>query len=123
MSHLNSSNVISSKDGLTELKHRKSVNDIIQEYKIIASKLSLLADQVPHGDDIVGLVDTSEIELLDRQAALLNEAITTPIKSLDDAKAVLTLWHYEVIRSQNVDSLTAADDLVNSVHLFLNGEI
>jgi len=97
-----------------------SLKDIIDEYKVIAIKLSLFADVVPE----TRIEQTAQIEketrLLDDQAALLETALSRPVNSLDDAKAVLTLWHHEVVQSQSPDSLSPADELVNSVLDFLN---
>ncbi len=96
-----------------------SLTDVIAEYKAIAIKLNLFADAVPETRIEQKELIEKETRLLDNQAALLETALSRPINSLDDAKAVLTLWHYEVVQSQSADSLTAADELVNSAYEFL----
>ncbi len=96
-----------------------SLTDVIVEYKAIAIKLSLFADVVPETRIEQKELIEKETRLLDNQAALLETALSRPVNSLDDAKAVLTLWHYEVVQSQSADSLSAADELVNSVFEFL----
>ena len=96
-----------------------SIKDIIIEYKVIAIKLGFFADNVPNTDIEQKELIKEELRLLDRQAGILETVLSLPIKTLDDAKAVLTLWQYEVIQSQSTDSLSAADGLVNSVYEFL----
>jgi|GEM_PF-5020152 len=96
-----------------------SLSDIIAEYSAIAIKLSLFADVVPETPEDQKESIAKEIALLDTQAALLETALSSPVKSLEDAKAVLTLWHHEIIQSQSETSLSAADELVNSVYEFL----
>ena len=96
-----------------------SLKDLIIEYKVIAIKLGFFADNVPDTDIEQKALMKEELRLLDRQAEILETVLSNPIETLDDAKAVLTLWHYEVIQSQSMDSLSAADGLVNSVYEFL----
>ncbi|MEP6342152.1 MAG: hypothetical protein ABJ275_02470 [Maricaulaceae bacterium] len=96
-----------------------SIKDIIIEYKVLAIKLGLFADNVPDTETEQKELVKQELRLLDRQATLLETVLSRPINTIEDAKAVLTLWHYEVIKSQSQDSLSAADGLVNSVYEFL----
>lgn len=96
-----------------------SLKDLIAEYKAIAVKLSLFADAVPETRIEQKELIEKEVRLLDKQAGLLETALSRPVKNLDDAKAVMTLWHHEVVQSQSTDSLSAADELVNSVFDFL----
>lgn len=96
-----------------------SIKDIIIEYKVLAIKLGLIADNVVDTEIEQKDLIEEELRLLDRQASLIETVLSRPINTIEDAKAVLTLWHYEVIKSQSQDSLSAADGLVNSVHEFL----
>jgi len=105
------------KTGLAEASF--SLKDIIVEYKAIAVKLSLFADTVPETQIQQQEFSEKEVQLLDKQAELLETALSRPVRNLDDAKAVLTLWHHEIVQSQSSDSLSAADELVNSVFNFL----
>jgi hypothetical protein len=92
-----------------------STPEIIKEYQAISIGLSLLADYVPDTEEKYVELTQKETDLLDRQAALIETAISRPIRDLHDAKAILTLWHHEVVQSRSLSSLTAADELVNSV--------
>ncbi len=98
----------------------RSIKDIIDEYKAITIKLSLLADNVPgtEEENVEDLIK-KEIFLLDRRAALLETALSRPVTSHDGAVEILALWHLEVIQSQTADSLSAADELVKSVYDYL----
>ena len=95
------------------------LKEIITEYNVIGIKLNLMADDVPETKIEQLEHIENETQLLDRQATLLESAFSRPVESLDDAKAVLTLWHHEVVQGQSEDSLSAADALVNSVYGFL----
>ena len=97
-----------------------STPEIIKEYQAISIGLSLLADYVPDTEAKDSDLSKKETVLLDRQAALIETAISRPIEDLQDAKAILTLWHHEVVQSQSACSLTAADELVNSVFKFFD---
>ena len=96
-----------------------SIKDIIIEYKVLAIKLGLCAGHVPDSEiDQKDLMD-QEVSLLDRQASLIETVLSRPVNTIEDVKAVLTLWHYEVVQSQSQDSLSAADGLVQSVYEFI----
>ena len=96
-----------------------SIKDIIIEYKVLAIKLGLFAGHVPDSEiDQKDLMD-QEVSLLDRQASLIETVLSRPVNTIEDVKAVLTLWHYEVVQSQSQDSLSAADGLVQSVYEFI----
>lgn len=95
------------------------LKDIITEYNVIGIKLNLMADDIPESQDERTEHIDDEMRLLDRQATLLESAFSRRVETLEDAKAVLTLWHHEVVQSQSEDSLSAADSLVNSVYGFL----
>lgn len=93
----------------------RSTKDIIKEYQAITIKLSLLAESVPEtGEEQEEFIE-QEISLLDLRAGLLETALLRPVVSLDGAEAILALWHHEVVQSQTASSLSAADELVNSV--------
>ncbi|MDB2438702.1 hypothetical protein N9W89_08315 [Hellea sp.] len=96
-----------------------SLNNIIAEYKAIAVKLSLFADLVPETPIEQKEIIEKEVCLLDKQVGLLESALLMPVANLNDAKAIMTLWHHEVVQSQTAESLSAADQLINSVFDFL----
>lgn len=95
---------------------------IIETYKALSIKLSLFADVLPETPDEQRDMIRDETLLLDQQASLLETALSRPVMTLDDAKAVLTLWHHEVVQSQLANNLNAADELVNSVFKFFQAD-
>jgi len=98
---------------------KKTLKEIVQEYLIVSLKLLDISEMVPTDDATAKAIETKELALLDQQADLLNSALNCEIESLDDAKAIMKLWHHEVVQSQMPGSLSAADSLVSSVYRYL----
>lgn len=114
-------NIVEITDGpanvdVTSLTH---LSKIIEHYNVISMKLSLFADAVPETEEEQQKSVQEEIKLLDMQADLLETALSRPVDSLEDAKALLTLWHHEVVKARSEDSLTSADEIVNAVFQYL----
>jgi hypothetical protein len=98
------------------------LDQLIYQYKITGMKLHAISDVVPETEFEEDSLNKRETFLMDRQADLLESAMTSEIKTLDDAKAILGLWRHEVIECQSPDSLSASDVLIDSVCRFLNVE-
>lgn len=94
---------------------------IIEEYQDVCAQLSEIADEVPESSANIDEMIQRERDLFDQHARLLNDAMSRKIRSMDDAKAILTLWKNEVVGDQKLKSLSAGDQIVLSVSEFLEG--
>lgn len=116
-------NSLSAQDDITIVNtSRLKLDQLVYEYKITGMKLHAISDVVPETDSEEESLTKRETFLMDKQANLLESAVTSEIESLDDAKAILGLWRHEVIECQSLDSLSASDALIESVCRFLNVE-
>lgn len=101
--------------------YSRSLAQIIEEYQDVCDQLSAVADEVPETTDNIDALIERERDLFDQHARLLNDAMTRKIRTMDDAKAILTLWKNEVVGDQRLKSLSASDQIVLSVSKFLEG--
>jgi hypothetical protein len=92
-----------------------SLKQIVSEYKITGLKLHAISDIIPINAEEDIKLTRHETSLMDQQANFLEAAINTKIETIDDAKAILELWRYEVVESQSPDSLSTSDALIISV--------
>lgn len=120
MSHSNvaiTQNVIENSNS-TSLK----LEQLIYQYKIAGMKLHAISDDVPATELEEKAFNDRETFLMDHQADLLETAVNTEIKTINDVKAILGLWRHEVIECQFLDNISASDALIESVCRFLNVE-
>ncbi len=101
--------------------YSQSLTKIIDKYQHVCDQLNEIADEVPDSVDNVDSLIARERELFDQHARLLNDAMKMKIHSMDDVKAILTLWRNEVVGDQKTKSLSAGDQIVLSVSKFLEG--
>lgn len=106
---------------LPSIVYSRPLTQIIEEYQDVCNQLSAVADEVPETTDNIDELIERERALFDQHARLLNDAMTRKICTMDDAKAILTLWKNEVIGDQKLKSLSASDQIVLSVSNFLEG--
>lgn len=102
------------------LTPQATLSQIVKQYLIVSLKLFNISEMVPEDEASANAIEKQEINLLDKQADLLSSALACKIESLEDAKATLSLWHHEVVKSQMPGSLSAADELVSSVCQYLD---
>ena len=93
---------------------------VLEEYNGISLKLFQFSDVANIGDVEQERLNLEETRLLDRQAELMEIALSAPVTSMEDAKSLLSLWHSEVVQSNVPGELDAPDDLVLAVHKFLS---
>jgi hypothetical protein len=101
--------------------YSRPLTQIIQEYQDVCDQLCKIADEVPESTDNIDAMIERERDLFDQHARLLNDAMTRKIRSMEDAKAILTLWKNEVVGDQKHKSLSAGDQIVLSVAKYLEG--
>ncbi len=114
-------NAAIAEDKTANAPHLK-IDELIYEYKVTGMKLHGISDVVPTTDLEEQRLNKRETFLMDKQADLLETAINSEIRTLDDARAILALWRHEVVESQSLSSLSASDELIESVCRFLNVE-
>lgn len=95
---------------------------ILEEYKGVSLKLFQFSDVANISAAEQEGVTKEETRLLDRQAELLEIALSAPVESMDDAKSMLSLWHSEIVQSTIPGELDAPDELVLAVHQFLSAQ-
>lgn len=94
--------------------------NIVEEYKSISLKLFQFSDVSDVSAEKQERLTAQETELLDRQAELLDIALSSPVTSMDEAKALLGLWHLDVVQSATPGTLDASDEIVAAVHDFIS---
>ncbi|NNC37719.1 MAG: hypothetical protein EX271_10765 [Acidimicrobiales bacterium] len=94
--------------------------DIVEEYKAISLKLFEFSDISDVTAEEQAKITIRETALLDRQSSLMETALSTPVTSIEDAKALLSLWHLDVVQSAMPGSLDASDELVAAAYHFIS---
>lgn len=105
---------------LIKTSAQASLENVINKYKLVCNELELCAEAVPETpQDMKALID-KEAALLDEQASLLETALNLTPQNFEDARALLWIWHNEVIATQTQTSLSEADKIIKKVCNFLN---
>jgi len=89
--------------------NKRSLENILDEHKILALQLFEQADIVSENDTESTLLSIKQAKLLDDQLALLIEAQSIKLKNNKDIIALLQLWKSEEIYD---DDITANQELV-----------
>ncbi len=87
-----------------QLSHinQRTLESILDEYKIISLKLFEYSDQVQETDEQWEDVAIAQAQLLDAQQALLIEAQSIKIKTNKDIQTLLKLWKADNIYGSKV---------------------
>ena len=105
---------------LTQTNANSLLPEIVEEYKSISLKLYQFSDISDLSAEEYEKVTEQENALLDRQASLMETALSTTVETIDDAKSLLSLWHLDVVQSSMPDSLDATDELVAAAYHFIS---
>jgi len=91
-----------------------TISDLISLYDLAFIQLSECAAHVP-GNDVSADRKNNEIEsrFLNKQASILKEATTLPVRNEEDIKDLLRLWLKELPQSQ--EDIGPADKLIISL--------
>lgn len=96
-----------------------SIHELIEEHKKVSDKLERVAEAKPSTAREMRDIIDHEAMLLDMQAEILGSALSAKPKNMEDAKALLWLWHHEVVDTQSPCSLSESDKIIVSVCKYL----
>lgn len=99
-----------------KIEVQRSLENILDEYKIIAVKLYEFSDSVIENEDEANAIAKEQARLLDVQQTLISEAGTMNVQSARDASILLELWHADELLGEHV---TPSQGLVLSVNEYL----
>lgn len=102
--------------------YSRSLKQIIEKYNDVCVALNKIADEVPTGAENIEDLIAREQALFDEHATLLNDAMSMEIRSMEDVKAIMTLWKNEVIGESRPCDLNVSDQIVLSVCNFLEAK-
>lgn len=99
-----------------------SLSTLIEAYRICTAALEDIAEKVPATLEEADALDKKERALHDRRAELLGLVISKDPNSLEDVKALLSLWYLEKLEETVDGKMIPSDDLVCKVCDFLDIE-
>lgn len=110
------------------LKHESAAESIsslptlIEAYRISSAALEDIAEKVPATLVEADALDKEERRLHDRRAELLGLVVSKEPNSLEDVKALLSLWYLEKLEESVDGKMNPSDDLVCKVCDYLDIE-
>ena len=97
-----------------------TLEDIINNYKILSIKLLNYSDVVAVNDDEGNRMAREQADLLREQQSLLCSALRLPTKNIGDVKSLLYLWSLEEVEFRNAANLTLSQQVAQKAYEYLD---